>query len=452
MSIGSNEFFSGTLALRTYLEGVNPTIPTVASACNFRCARHVTDHEAAPRVCGQVLSNMDWTADVQLSACKKAGNVPCVLPWAVVERSGTKVGLLGAVRTTLRDISSPGPDIVLPADVTRELRRQIFDLQQVHPTCEVIILLSSLQEPMLLDVARNVQHIDVIVSSHDLPSYPHVEINLVTRMPVYIVSSDYMGSKIGHLEVEFDALGHVARVGGSKVPLTLTFSSDPGTGHALVPGPNPLIQNDPMVWQSLMLDVREVELFKRTVVGAVTAPVYGEGWDDATCVNSQPTTADGVCPAGSTPLNAPAGHCCPFGAGDAQGRRCVRFPQCAPGPDTDFCCASGAGSVCCPAASYWLLHSCRHADCPMGRLVTDAMLESCPDCDAAFNNAGSIRASIPNAGNVTLGDLLAVFPFKNSIAMFKVRGTVIVSMLQHSIAGYTPQVRDAWERSKVASH
>ena len=36
---------------------------------------------------------------------------------------------------------------------------------------------------------------------------------------------------------------------------------------------------------------------------------------------------------------------------------------------------------------------CRYGDCSMGRLITDAMLDACPDCDVAMINSGGIRGS-----------------------------------------------------------
>jgi 5'-nucleotidase len=71
----------------------------------------------------------------------------------------------------------------------------------------------------------------------------------------------------------------------------------------------------------------------------------------------------------------------------------------------------------------------------------------------ALANGGGLRASI-GAGTVTMGDVLAVLPFQNTLSTFNIEGAGIVKALENGVsqveegAGRFPQVaglRFAWD-------
>ena len=83
----------------------------------------------------------------------------------------------------------------------------------------------------------------------------------------------------------------------------------------------------------------------------------------------------------------------------------------------------------------------------MGNLVSDAMLDRVKDqgIDVAISNAGGLRASI-DAGEVTMGEVLTVLPFQNTLSTFQVTGATFVEALENGVsqmeegAGRFPQV------------
>ena len=98
---------------------------------------------------------------------------------------------------------------------------------------------------------------------------------------------------------------------------------------------------------------------------------------------------------------------------------------------------------------------CRSGECPMGDLVTDAMLDRVKGqgVTIAITNGGGLRASIAG-GVVTMGDVLAVLPFQNTLSTFNVKGSDIVAALENGVsqveegAGRFPQVaglRFGWD-------
>ncbi|PIE07527.1 MAG: multifunctional 2',3'-cyclic-nucleotide 2'-phosphodiesterase/5'-nucleotidase/3'-nucleotidase [Rhodobacterales bacterium] len=91
--------------------------------------------------------------------------------------------------------------------------------------------------------------------------------------------------------------------------------------------------------------------------------------------------------------------------------------------------------------------TCRSMECPMGDLVADAMLDRVKDqgITIAIQNGGGLRASI-DAGEVTMGEVVTVLPFQNTLSTFFVSGQTIVDALENGVsqleegAGRFPQV------------
>ncbi|UWP89829.1 bifunctional metallophosphatase/5'-nucleotidase [Aliiroseovarius crassostreae] len=91
--------------------------------------------------------------------------------------------------------------------------------------------------------------------------------------------------------------------------------------------------------------------------------------------------------------------------------------------------------------------ACRAKECAMGNIIADAMLDRVKDqgIEIAIQNGGGIRASI-DAGDVTMGEVLTVLPFQNTLSTFQVDGATIVAALENGVsqheegAGRFPQV------------
>ena len=90
---------------------------------------------------------------------------------------------------------------------------------------------------------------------------------------------------------------------------------------------------------------------------------------------------------------------------------------------------------------------CRSMECEMGNLVSDAMLwrVSAQGVSVAIQNGGGLRASI-DAGEITMGEVVAVLPFQNTLSTFQLKGADIVAALENGVsqvekgAGRFPQV------------
>jgi len=90
---------------------------------------------------------------------------------------------------------------------------------------------------------------------------------------------------------------------------------------------------------------------------------------------------------------------------------------------------------------------CRAMECEMGNLIADAMLDRVADqgIQIAFQNSGGIRASI-DAGEVTMGEVLTVLPFQNTLSTFQVTGAAMIDALENGASqhedgsGRFPQV------------
>lgn len=103
---------------------------------------------------------------------------------------------------------------------------------------------------------------------------------------------------------------------------------------------------------------------------------------------------------------------------------------------------------------------CRAMECSMGNLVADAMVDRVKDqgVTIAIQNGGGLRASI-DAGPVSMGEVLTVLPFQNTLATFQLKGSDVVAALESGLgkieegAGRFPQVSGlsyAFDASKPA--
>ncbi len=87
--------------------------------------------------------------------------------------------------------------------------------------------------------------------------------------------------------------------------------------------------------------------------------------------------------------------------------------------------------------------TCRIAECPLGSFVADAMLASVHGADVAVVNGGGLRTGLPG-GDITIGDVLSVLPFGNTVAKLRMTGAdlreAIVNGLSRAGLGGFPQV------------
>ncbi len=104
---------------------------------------------------------------------------------------------------------------------------------------------------------------------------------------------------------------------------------------------------------------------------------------------------------------------------------------------------------------------CRVQECAMGNLVAEALLDRVRDqgVSIAIMNSGGLRASI-DAGEVTMGEVLTVLPFQNTLSTFEVSGADIVAALENGVSqveevkGRFPQVaglKFTWDGSVPAN-
>lgn len=78
---------------------------------------------------------------------------------------------------------------------------------------------------------------------------------------------------------------------------------------------------------------------------------------------------------------------------------------------------------------------CRVEECSLGNLLADAILDRVKDqgADIAFQNGGGIRASI-DAGEITMGEVLTVLPFSNTLATVDISGADVIEALENGVS------------------
>ncbi|WP_292132020.1 bifunctional UDP-sugar hydrolase/5'-nucleotidase, partial [Mesorhizobium sp.] len=79
--------------------------------------------------------------------------------------------------------------------------------------------------------------------------------------------------------------------------------------------------------------------------------------------------------------------------------------------------------------------NCRAKECAMGNLVSDAILDRVKGqgVEIVISNGGGLRASI-DKGTVTMGEVLTVLPFQNTLATFQISGKDLVAGLEGGLS------------------
>ncbi len=79
--------------------------------------------------------------------------------------------------------------------------------------------------------------------------------------------------------------------------------------------------------------------------------------------------------------------------------------------------------------------TCRTQECAMGNLVSDAVLDRVKGqgVEIVITNGGGLRASI-DGGKVTMGEVLNVLPFQNTVATFQIGGKDLIAALENGVS------------------
>jgi 5'-nucleotidase len=322
MSVGNHEFNLGDGALAAFVDGVS--FPVVSG-------------------------NLDVSGSNEL-----AGKIGDTL---ILERGGERIGIVSALATDTRELSSPSDAIVFEDEIGA-LREDVTTLESEG--IDKIIALTHVGYNLDQEIAAEVGGIDAVVGGHShtylsasdedaAGPYPTMVDRNGTMVPV--VQAGAYSKYVGHLVLTFDDEGNVTAAEGDTILLDASVAED----EAIVDRVAEL--------------AAPIEEMKNEVVAE---------------------SADVI-----------------------EGDRSV----------------------------------CRAVECPMGNLVADAMLDRVADqgAEIAIQNGGGLRASI-DAGEITMGEVLTVLPFQNTLSTFQVTGATMVEALENGVsqvadgAGRFPQV------------
>ena len=285
----------------------------------------------------------------------------------IVEKGGEKIGLIGVVTEDVKDLSSPGDNIIF-TDAINAVQSEVRVLKAKG--VNKIILLSHSSYAIDKEIAANTDGVDVIVGGHDNALLSNTNKRAVGPYPtvvndVQIIQAYAYGKYLGELNLVFDDAGNVISAEGEPI---LIDSS---------------VEEDPQIVTRLDILEKPINKLKETQVGNVSASLNGD--------------------------------------------RAV----------------------------------CRVQECDMGNMIADAMRDAVIDkgYTIALANSGGIRASL-DAGDVTLGEVMTILPFQNTLSTFKVTGKQLLTAIENGVsevedvAGRFPQVsgmRFTFDASKPAN-
>ncbi|MFI8575793.1 5'-nucleotidase C-terminal domain-containing protein [Rossellomorea aquimaris] len=261
----------------------------------------------------------------------------------VKEVDGEKVGIFGLTTEETPDISSTGSvefqDYIERATAMVEA----FEEQGINKIVAVthIGYNDSLQYDNDLELAKQVEGIDVIIGGHSHSPLDEPTLNEDGVEPTIIVQTGEYGKALGTLDVAFDEDGIITGYAGGLLKVS-EFEADPIVADMLKPY------------------AEQIEALKNQSIGVEAV-----------------SELDGV-------------------------RENVRTKET-----------------------------------NLGNLITDGMLAKAkainPETVIALQNSGGIRASI-DQGDITMGEILTVMPFGNSLGIMNLTGAEITEALEHSVS------------------
>lgn len=310
MSVGNHEFNLGDGPLASFIDTVNHPV---------------------------VGGNLDVSGSAELN-----GKITDTL---ILERGGARIGIVSAVATDTKELSSPSEGVVFQDEI-EALKEDVAALEAEG--VDKIIAITHVGYNLDQRIAAEVPGIDAVIGGHSHTylsasdpdrqgAYPTMVSQGDTLVPV--VQAGAFSKYVGHLELSFDEAGTVTYAAGDTLLLDASVAEDTG------------------------LVARVAELAQP--IEAMKTEIVAES------------------------------------AGIIEGDRSV----------------------------------CRAMECQMGNLVTDAMLDRVADqgVEIAFQNGGGLRATI-DAGEISMGEVLTVLPFQNTLSTFEITGATVLAALENGVS------------------
>jgi 5'-nucleotidase / UDP-sugar diphosphatase len=154
-----------------------------------------------------VCANFDFSKEPAL-----AGKIK---PWTIIKKNNEQYGVIGLTSSDTNELSIPGDNIIIN-DCTQAAQKAVDALKKQG--INKIIVLSHIGWQNDLDLARQVQDIDVIVGAHT-HTVPDVYPTLVnaSSAPTLVVQAGSQGKYLGRLNIDFDSKGVVKNWDNSRL-------------------------------------------------------------------------------------------------------------------------------------------------------------------------------------------------------------------------------------------
>jgi 5'-nucleotidase len=157
-----------------------------------------------------------------------------VAPYAVIEREGRRIGVVGVTTTETAEIASPGPTLRF-GDEIAALRAAVAELEAQGVT--MIVALTHVGLDRDREIAAQVAGLDAVVGGHSHTLMGTMEgaaapYPLMVAGPdgtqVPVVQAYAYGKYLGELRLTFDDAGRVTSAGGAPVLIDAAFAPDAG--------------------------------------------------------------------------------------------------------------------------------------------------------------------------------------------------------------------------------
>jgi 5'-nucleotidase / UDP-sugar diphosphatase len=185
--------------------------------------------------------------------------------YAIIEKGGEKIGVIGLVNPETPSLSRPGSDLVFDDGLVQVVQSNVEEL--TNQGVNKIIVLSHIGYAADLELAQAVTGVDVIVGGHShtllanydtraAGVYPAEVVNPEGKTVLVVQAGEYL-QYIGKLDVEFNPQGELVQWSGDSIFLS----------HYITP--------DPLLSTTVATLFAPIDALTREVIG--TSAIYLEG-------------------------------------------------------------------------------------------------------------------------------------------------------------------------------
>lgn len=231
--VDAGDRFTGSLFHTQYLGEDQVQIMNLLGYDAMTLGNHEFDN--GDEILARFLDGLEFpVVNANIDASKSASLADKWTPTTVLDVGGQQIGVIGLTTAETPGIASPGPELLFSDDYANIVNAAAAELTEQG--VNKIILLTHTGTGVDLDLASQLENVDVIVDGHSHTLFSNVYrgaadayplmFESASDTPVYYVQAGSNSLYLGRLDVVFDAEGVITAASGDTILLSKYITPD----------------------------------------------------------------------------------------------------------------------------------------------------------------------------------------------------------------------------------